>query len=499
VIEPLSPQGSVSDPSTLTYEPHFGLREKPFSLSTNPRFFFRGMSRAAAFSDLLDRKTFSAFVPDPIVTREDLLKALLIDFGIASPEEIRAGHLRGLGRTELSFPLHEFLVSLQPLHAFAVLIIDEAQNLPDGLLEEIRILSELEHQGAKLLQLVLVGQPEFEEKLAAPEMSQLRQRVSVRCSLGPLPTEDVGSYIAHRLTIAGAPEPLFNERAIPLIAVASGGIPRLINLLCDRALTHAAAEGVRSVVPKHVINGAGDLKLPLFRVEPLWWETEKTRPKEPAASIPASETPTHLDPHPEPLAAAADPAVMDALKTFKLTPQRRRSPVPALAALGLLAVVTAGVTYVTLRPAAAPETSTAERAGGQTQPPAVQRDAKPAPPEPKPASPSPAAAPSPAGTGSVPTASGAQAPLTAGALRVQIATFRTASRAAEAVTLFEGAGFRARSAEVVLRDGRTAFSVQLGPYADRPAALAAIERAQAIPGYGPGVIIEPKPRVPVID
>ena len=114
----------------------------------------------------------------------------------------------------------------------------------NSLLEEIRILSELEH-GAKLLQLVLVGQPEFETKLAEPEMYQLQQRVSVRCGLGPLATADVGAYVVHRLAIAGAHDALFAEDAIPLIAAASGGIPRVINLLCDRALTRAATDDAR--------------------------------------------------------------------------------------------------------------------------------------------------------------------------------------------------------------------------------------------------------------
>ena len=515
MAEPMLREDSASDPSTFTYERHFGLQEKAFSLSADSRFFFPDVSRAAAFSDLLtgirrregiltltgpigsgkttlcrtvleslDRKTFSAFVPDPILTREDLLKSLLVDFGIVSVEEIRAGHLRGIGRTELSYPLREFLVSLQPLHAFAVLIIDEAQNLHNNLLEEIRILSELEH-GAKLLQLVLVGQPEFETKLAEPEMYQLQQRVSVRCGLAPLAAADVGSYVVHRLTIAGAHDALFVEDAIPLIAAASGGIPRVINLLCDRALTRAAADDAPRVSPKHVISAAGDLKLPLFNIGPLWWETEPRQD----TSAATAETQKRSDlPVSEPM-ADAERAEIPALKTFGLTSQRRRSRLPAIAALALLAVATAGVTYITLRPDATPvDTSRSGSVADGTQPQPPQKNPSQAPP---PAATRGRVPPAPAASPTMPPPSSASS---GGAFRVQIATFRTASRAEEAVKVFQEAGFRARSSEVQLRDGNTAFSVQLGPYADRRAAQTDIERAQAIPGYGPGVIVEPKPR-----
>ena len=174
----------------FSYEQHYGLNEKPFSLSADPRFLFRSPKHAPAFDDLLhgirrreglivltgeigtgkttlirsvlqnlDRRTFSAFVPDPFVSREDLLKMLLVDFGVVSIGDLKRGALKGASRPDLSYPLYEFLDSLVPLQAFAVLIVDEAQNLPLPLLEEIRILSDLEGR-EKLLQVVLVGQPE---------------------------------------------------------------------------------------------------------------------------------------------------------------------------------------------------------------------------------------------------------------------------------------------------------------------------------------------------
>ena len=265
----------ASAPPSLTYEPHYGLKEKAFSLSADPRFLYRSPAHAPAFEDLLagirrreglivltgeigtgkttlirsvlqqlDRHTFTAFVPDPFVSREDLLKMLLVDFGVVSIADLKRGSLAGASRPDLSYPLYEFLDSLVPLQAFAVLIIDEAQNLPLPLLEEIRILSELE-QREKLLQVVLVGQPELKSHLKLPEMRQVDQRVSVRCELSPLRREDVVEYIRYRLRVAGGGESRveFSDTAIDTIFSESGGVPRLINLICDRALQRGYAEG----------------------------------------------------------------------------------------------------------------------------------------------------------------------------------------------------------------------------------------------------------------
>ena len=222
--------------ASLTYEPFYGLREKPFSLSPDPRFLFRSPSHAAAFDALLagirrreglivltgeigtgkttlcrsvlqqlDRRTFSAFVPDPFVSREDLLKTLLVDFGVISIADLTRGRFNGASRTDLSYALYEFLDSLVPLQAFAVLVIDEAQNLSLPLLEEIRILSELERR-EKLLQVVMVGQPELRSNLKLPQMRQADQRVSVRCELQELDARGTAGYVNHRLGVAGGGE-----------------------------------------------------------------------------------------------------------------------------------------------------------------------------------------------------------------------------------------------------------------------------------------------------
>ena len=269
--EALPPVARTS--ASLTYEPFYGLREKPFSLSADPRFLFRSPSHAPAFDELLsgirrreglivltgeigtgkttlcrsvlqhlDRRTFASFVADPFVSREDLLKTLLVDFGVISIGDLTRGRFNGATRSDLSYPLYEFLDSLVPLQAFAVVVIDEAQNLSLPLLEEIRILSELERR-EKLLQVVLVGQPELRSNLKLPQMRQVDQRVSVRCELNPLDVQGVAGYVNHRLKVAahGESRAQFTAAALEAVYEGSAGVPRLINRICDRALQRASA------------------------------------------------------------------------------------------------------------------------------------------------------------------------------------------------------------------------------------------------------------------
>jgi type II secretory pathway predicted ATPase ExeA len=296
VVAPASSSGLFS----LTYEPYYGLKEKAFSLSADPRFLFRSPEHAPAFEELLsgirrreglitltgeigtgkttltrsvlqqlDRRTFSAFVPDPFVSREDLLKMLLVDFGVVSVADLKRGTLNGASRPDLSYPLYEFLDSLVPLQAFAVVIIDEAQNLPLPLLEEIRILSDLEGR-EKLLQVVLVGQPELRTHLKLPEMRQVDQRVSVRCELTPLKREGVANYIQHRLRVAseGNPQVEFAPETFDAVYEGSGGTPRLINLICDRALQHGFSARVTRIEPNFIWDAMRDLRLEIGAAEP---------------------------------------------------------------------------------------------------------------------------------------------------------------------------------------------------------------------------------------
>lgn len=260
---------STADP--LTYEPFFGLTEKPFSLNADPRFLYHSPSHAATFENLLagirrregllvltgeigtgktmlcravlrnlGRKTFSSFVPDPFASREDLLKMLLIDFGVMSIEELTTGPLKQASRTELSYLLAGFLESIPPLEAFVVVIIDEAQNMSLPLIEETRILAD--SFGSKgHLQIVFVGQPELHAKMKLPEMRQVDQRVCGYNRLAPLGRDAVAGYVEHRLHVAGLNRErvLFSPELIDILHRRSGGVPRLINRLCDRAMHHA--------------------------------------------------------------------------------------------------------------------------------------------------------------------------------------------------------------------------------------------------------------------
>jgi type II secretory pathway predicted ATPase ExeA/cell division septation protein DedD len=281
-------------PSWMTYETYYGLREKPFALSSEPRFFYQSRGHASAYDDLrasilrreslsvligdigtgkttlcrtvlrnLDRKTFCAYVPDPFASREDLLKVVLMDFGVVSVDDLTTGRLRDASRTELSYLLYKFLDTLAPLQAFAVVVIDEAQNLSIPLLEEIRILSDSDGR-KRQLQVVLVGQLELHAKLKLPEMRQVDQRIAVRCGLEPLNRSGVEGYVGHRLQVAGgSPDRImFSPEALDAVYQLSNGVPRLVNRLCDRALHHAHRLRAAVVDPQILADAACCLRFP---------------------------------------------------------------------------------------------------------------------------------------------------------------------------------------------------------------------------------------------
>jgi general secretion pathway protein A len=285
------------------YEEFYGFGEKPFSLTPDPKYLYKSESHANAFELLqyairrregfvvvtgdigtgkttlcraileqLDRKTFTALVLNPFLSEEDLLRLILQDFGVVSREEIKRGWLAGVSKQELIDTLNDFLLSLQPLGAGALLIIDEAQNLPLQVLEQIRILSNLETHKEKLLQIVLVGQLNLKGLLRAPELRQLDQRVSIRYELKPLTREETAAYVAHRLTIAGGGAQVsFTSKALERVHRFSGGIPRLINLICDRALLGGYSQRATRIVPQMVTNAAHGLDLSPPQGSRLTW------------------------------------------------------------------------------------------------------------------------------------------------------------------------------------------------------------------------------------
>ena len=279
------------------YEQYYGFAEKPFSLTPDPKYLYRSESHANAFELLqyaierregfvvitgdigtgkttlcrallekIDRKTFTALVLNPFLSEEDLLRSILQDLGVVSRGEPWQ-RVRQPSKQELVNTLHDFLLSLVPLGARAVLIIDEAQNLPLPILEQIRILSNFETDKEKLLQIFLVGQLNLVPLLRSPELRQLDQRVSIRYQLKPLSEEEVGAYVSHRLAIANAERSVvFSPTALRVVHDYSGGIPRVINMLCDRALLGGYTAQTTRIDEDLVVTAAEGLDLkPMVR------------------------------------------------------------------------------------------------------------------------------------------------------------------------------------------------------------------------------------------
>ena len=285
------------------YEDYYGFTEKPFSLTPDPKFLFKSESHANAFDLLqyavrrregfvvvtgdigtgkttlcralleqIDRNTFTALVLNPFLSEDDLLKLILQDFGVVSRDDVKRGRLTNVSKQELIEALYDFLLSLLPLRAGAVLIIDEAQNLPMPVLEQIRILSNLETDKEKLLQVMLVGQLNLNPLLKAPQMRQLDQRVSIRYQLRPLSRDEVAAYVSHRLTVAGGSAAVtFQPKALDMVHSRTQGIPRLINLICDRSLLAAFSGRTNRITPEMVNQAAESLELLEDRPSRFGW------------------------------------------------------------------------------------------------------------------------------------------------------------------------------------------------------------------------------------
>jgi general secretion pathway protein A len=287
------------------YEEFYGFVQSPFTLAPDPRFFYlseshedavrqilQALRRKEAFVVLsgdigtgkttlcralveqLDTKTFTSLVLNPFLSVEELLREILLDFGVVSRDAVRTGRVGSATKHELAGALHDFLASLAPIHGSGILIIDEAQHLSPEVLEQIRVLSNLETNDAKLLQVVLVGQLNLLDVLAGADMRQLDQRVSLRAMLRPLTRMEVEAYIAHRLSVArGSSAVNFDTAAVERVHALSGGVPRVINLLCDRALMLGAQAGV-SVITRDLIHEAAaalSIRVPVAR----WWHVPR--------------------------------------------------------------------------------------------------------------------------------------------------------------------------------------------------------------------------------
>jgi len=258
------------------YQQFFGLRESPFNVNPDPRYLFLTRQIQEALAGLTygiqNRKGFILLTGEVGTGKTTLLNRLL---GWLRGQRMATAYIFNsrLGVTDLfdliiaefEIPcesrdksqvilrLNQWLLERYRAGETAVLIVDEAQNLSGEVLEEIRLLTNLETSTEKLLQIVLTGQPELEEKLKAPQVRQLRQRITLRCRTAPLTLEETFGYIAERLRIAGANgEPIFSKEAIETVHTYSCGIPRVVNLLCEHSMINAYVDSLRPV-PAHIV------------------------------------------------------------------------------------------------------------------------------------------------------------------------------------------------------------------------------------------------------
>jgi type II secretory pathway predicted ATPase ExeA len=261
---------------------HFNLREQPFGVSPDPRFFFPSTSHREAMASLLygvqSQRAFMAMIAQPGMGKTMLLFNLLQQLGSGArtaflfltqcdSREFLAYLLMDLGLKVHDYDpirMHEELKGELLKEARAgrqvVVVVDEAQNLSTSVLETIRLLSDFENPQRKLMQIILAGQPQLAEKIASPELLQLRQRLSLIMQIKPLSREEVATYIARRLQVAGhTGAALFTAEAVGHIAARSGGIPRVINNYCFNSLSIAFATGKQQVDADMVVEVARDL------------------------------------------------------------------------------------------------------------------------------------------------------------------------------------------------------------------------------------------------
>lgn len=252
------------------YLEFLGLREKPFSVTSDPSFLYLSKRHREALSHMIfgiqERKGFIEITGEIGTGKTTLCKALLrqLDPNIKTALILHSGlselqllqaivqdfglNLLRANRLHLFNQLSAFLIDQTTLGNNVVVIVDEAQNLSLRLLEQVRMLSNIETDKNKLIQIVLVGQPQLRDKLNLPSMRQLQQRIAVRYHILPLDLDEVGTYIEHRLRVAGADGSLtWSEDAVQEVYQCSKGIPRLMNLICDRALLACYVFRVKTV------------------------------------------------------------------------------------------------------------------------------------------------------------------------------------------------------------------------------------------------------------
>jgi len=266
------------------YHEHYGLLRSPFEMTPDPAFLWMSDAHREGLATLvygvkarkgfvlltgevgtgkttllhallaqLDRNTLAAFIFNPRLEPLDFFRVLFDELGIETSCATKAEYLIALNR---------FLIARLERDLPTLLIIDEAQNLSTEMLEEVRLLSNLETPTSKLLQIMLVGQPELAGMLARPELRQLRQRIVMRHRLRPFTREETVTYVQERLRIAGfTGKELFAKRALHCIHEVTGGVPRLVNVVCDGALLLGYGRDLRSIGADEIEEVARDLEL----------------------------------------------------------------------------------------------------------------------------------------------------------------------------------------------------------------------------------------------
>jgi type II secretory pathway predicted ATPase ExeA len=270
----------------LLYRTHFGLREAPFNITPDPSFLYLSASHREGLAQLSygirARKGFVVLTGEVGTGKTTLIHALLNDLNgstqtalifstIVSPADLLRSVCEEFGLVEPKRPLkeiHDYLVSLNEflLESYrkgenCALIIDEAQNLSAEVLESIRLLSNFETSKDKLLQILLVGQPELAVRLNSPELRQLKQRVMLRHHLRALSLQECCEYVSNRMKVAGGDKSIFTPNALESIHSYSGGIPRIVNVLCDNALLTGYALGRKEIDTGIIREAAEDLNI----------------------------------------------------------------------------------------------------------------------------------------------------------------------------------------------------------------------------------------------
>jgi general secretion pathway protein A len=268
------------------YKPFFGLRERPFDLTPNPRYLYLTPRHQEALSNLqygiVGRRGITvligeagtgkttlvraaldmiagpalrcAYISNPVLTRADFYQFLAPKLGLSA----RAA----ASKAYFLFELEDVLLATQRAGGTTAVVVDEAQSLPHELMEEVRLLANFETPEEKLLQVVLAGQPELADRLEHEELRQLKQRVALRCDLRPLDARETASYISGRIAIAGGQAvEIFTREAVLAIHERSRGIPRLVSVICDNALVTAFAAGVKPIDSGIVMDVCRDFRL----------------------------------------------------------------------------------------------------------------------------------------------------------------------------------------------------------------------------------------------